>query len=474
MYYINIIIKKIFIFFVFIFFLFINNTILSEVTIASNKIQKFNSEIIKTKLIKLKQIFDKELITEDEYYKKRREILIFEEFEKLNILKNLLDQKLITQKEYNQKRKEILGFDKIITTTDNKDNSTELTDTTGPTIIVENFFQSNENMTAVIRGSVTDENEIVSFSIDGNSFDLNNGSFSLPFFVQPEGQKIEIVAIDIRGNKSSTFVKLIRTAKIKTIITFDSLDPRKLKVKIKSNAVALIIGIEKYENTFPALYAKKDALLFNDFAINSLGVPENNIKLLLNEKAKRSDTLKELSKWLPKVIDENITNLYIFFSGHGLASEDGKDLFLLPSDGDPELLEYTALMRNDIFDHIAKLNPKSVTVFLDTCYSGATRSQEFLVASKQIFIVPEEQNIPENFTVFSASSGKETAKILKEAKHGLFSYYLMKGLEGEADSNKDQQITNGELHLFINKQVNRQASQTPQLSGNQNQVLMQW
>ena len=113
-------------------------------------------------------------------------------------------------------------------------------------------------------------------------------------------------------------------------------------------------------------------------------------------------------------------------------------------------------------------------MFLDTCYSGASRTDEFLVASRQIFIEPEEQEIPSNFTVFSASAGKETAKILEEAEHGLFSYYLMKGLEGKADSNNDQQITYGELHSFINKKVTRQASQTPQLSGNHNQVLMQW
>ena len=68
----------------------------------------------------------------------------------------------------------------------------------------------------------------------------------------------------------------------------------------------------------------------------------------------------------------------------------------------------------------------------------------------------------------------DPAKILKEAEHGLFSYYLMKGLEGLADSNNDQQITNGELHAFIKQKVSRQANQTPQLSGNPDQVLVQW
>ena len=58
--------------------------------------------------------------------------------------------------------------------------------------------------------------------------------------------------------------------------------------------------------------------------------------------------------------------------------------------------------------------------------------------------------------------------------YGLFSYYLMRGLEGEADSNNDQQITNRELQAFINNNVSRQANQTPQLSGNPDQVLVQW
>ena len=109
------------------------------------------------------------------------------------------------------------------------------------------------------------------------------------------------------------------------------------------------------------------------------------------------------------------------------------------------MLEDSTLLRNQIFDRIAKLNPRSVTGFLATCYSGATRNDEFLVAAKPIFIEAQAQDIPDKFTVFSASAGKETAKVLEEAEHGLFSYYLMKGLEGEADANSDNQITNGEL-----------------------------
>jgi len=380
----------------------------------------------------------------------------------------------ISLDEYNYERKEILGLEEIIVANTNKQNIEVINDTTGPKIIVANSFQANQDLTAIIRGTVNDQNEIVLVTIDGDNVSLKQGSFTYPIFVKPNGQIVEIVALDKYGNKSKKTVQLKRSTTVIATKKFDFLDPRKIKVKIKPNAVALIIGVENYENTFAAPFAKNDALFFNDFVHTSLGVPKYNIKLLMNKDARRNNTLKSLFKWLPKVVDENKTDLYIFFSGHGLASEDGKDLFLLPSDGDPEILEETSLHRNIIFDSIAKLNPKSVTVFLDTCYSGATRSEEFLVASKQIFIEPVEQLIPKNFSVFSASAGKETAKVLKEAGHGLFSYYLMKGLEGEADKNNDKQITNEELIGFIKKNVSRQANQTPQLSGNPGQVLVQW
>ena len=54
------------------------------------------------------------------------------------------------------------------------------------------------------------------------------------------------------------------------------------------------------------------------------------------------------------------------------------------------------------------------------------------MAAKPIFIEAREQDIPAKFTVFSASAGKETAKVL-EGLSTAFSYFMMKGLEGEAD-----------------------------------------
>ena len=121
-------------------------------------------------------------------------------------------------------------------------------------------------------------------------------------------------------------------------------------------------------------------------------------------------------------------------------------------------------------------NPRSVTVFLDTCYSGTTRGPEMLVASRPIAIRAKESAIPEGFTVMTAAAGDQTAKPLEEAKHGMFSYFLMKGMEGEADANEDNQITAGELHAFVKENVVQQSSgsQTPELQGDADRVLVRF
>ena len=84
-----------------------------------------------------------------------------------------------------------------------------------------------------------------------------------------------------------------------------------------------------------------------------------------------------------------------------------------------------------------------------------------------------------NFTVFSASKLNQISSGLKGAKHGIFSYYLMKGLEGKADSNKDKKITNGELLAYMDENVSQKASelgrqQNPSLAGDPDQVLMKY
>jgi len=296
-------------------------------------------------------------------------------------------------------------------------------------------------------------------------------------------EEIKIVAIDKWNNRSEKIVKVtVKLKETQVVKAYEELKPNRIKVSKDDNKVAIIIGIEKYVNltNLDAPFANRDAKAFKTYATRALGVKSSNTKLLVDDKAGRPQILEAFKLWLPRIAGDGGKEIYVFFSGHGLASDDGKDLYILPQNGNSLLLEDTAITRVQLISLIQKINPKSVTMFFDTCYSGQTRGEQMLLASlKPIRIVAGEQDTPNNFTIFSASNFDQTSGTIKETKYGMFSYYLMKGLEGKADGNKDKQITNGELIAYLKTNVSKEAftqnrNQDPMLTGNPDQVLMRY
>jgi hypothetical protein len=331
-----------------------------------------------------------------------------------------------------------------------------------------------------IKGYAKDNVQIAEVLIDGQAVRLgSNGSFEWSGFVPATGKDITIEAIDTAALSSIETVTLTR-GQIQQASgpRFDDLNPTSGKrVKRNDNALALIVGIADYERTdAPAIYADKDAQFFHDYASLKLGIPESNITTMVNDKAEQGDVILAVKDWMRRSSKPGKSDVYVFFAGHGLASQDGEEMYLLPYDGRPRLLEDSAISRERLFADISAANPRSVTVFLDTCYSGTTRGTDMLIASRPIAIRALEQSIPDNFTVMTAAAGDQTAKPLEEAKHGMFSYFLMKGMEGEADANNDNEITAGELHSYVQTNVIQQSSgsQTPELQGDADRVLVRF
>ena len=331
-----------------------------------------------------------------------------------------------------------------------------------------------------VKGYAKDNVQVAEVLIDGQAVRLgNDGSFEWSGFVPVTGKEITIEAIDTAA-LSSTQVISLKRGQIKQASgpRFDVLDPTAgKKVKRNDNALALIVGISDYKRTdAPAVYADKDAQYFHDYASLKLGISDSNIKTLVNAKAEQGDVILAVKDWMRRSSKPGKTEVYVFFAGHGLASDDGEQMYLLPYDGRPRLLDDTAILRDRLFADISAANPRSVTVFLDTYYSGTTRGTDMLIASRPIAIKALKQSVPDNFTVMTAARGDQTAKPLEEAKHGMFSYFLMKGMEGEADANQDNKITAGELHEYVERNVVQQSSgsQTPELQGDANRVLVRF
>jgi uncharacterized caspase-like protein len=100
-----------------------------------------------------------------------------------------------------------------------------------------------------------------------------------------------------------------------------------------------------------------------------------------------------------------------------------------------------------------------------------------LANARPIALKAAETTYPSNFTVITASAPDQISSSSPDLKHGIFSYYLMKGMEGDADLNKDGKTTVAEMQEYLTDMVGRQAmsmnrKQQPQLYGDPNKVLL--
>ena len=320
---------------------------------------------------------------------------------------------------------------------------------------------------------------VVSLKIDGIEQGASStGLYKLSWFARVGENVIEVVAEDRNKAVKREFVTVTRNL-IEQRAHLEPLRPLKVVPVAESNAVAIIIGIEKYRRISSADYASRDASTFYDYAVRALGVPRANIRLLIDEEAEAAEVLRAFKSWLPTRVDKGKTKVYVFYSGHGLPSDDGSNLYFLPHEVDRDLLARTAVSQKEVVEAIQLTNPKSVTMFIDSCYSGQSRTGETLLASaRPITLNPKQEAIlPKNFTVISASAPDQISSSSPELKHGIFSYYLMRGMEGEADANGDKQITVGEMQTYLSENVARRAmgmnrTQQPQVVGDTSRVLV--
>jgi len=349
-----------------------------------------------------------------------------------------------------------------------------------PPVIFVNSIPTTNGLTIDLEGKVASVGRITALTVDGTDIPFGiDGTFRIRRGIPIGESEFHITVIDEWGQVGETTLKAARTVSVAAGGIFPPLEPRRLLAKTRPKSIALIIGIGSYETAPLPEFADNDARSFYDYAINALGVPADRIRLLTNSEARQHDIVKALLTWAKPLIVRGQTDVYVYFSGHGLVSADGNDLFLLPYDGDRDLLERSAVRRKELIDTVVDAGAASATFFLDTCYSGATRSGLSLVASaRPILLAVKEQQVPPNVTIFAAAGNDQLSSSMTQTRHGLFSYFLMKGLEGDA-AGADHTITAAKLEAYLAEHIPPEAAklgrmQIPQLAGDGSKVISSW
>jgi hypothetical protein len=229
------------------------------------------------------------------------------------------------------------------------------------------------------------------------------------------------------------------------------------------NTFALVIANEDYTKVASVPFAKRDGKSVSDYITRTLGVDKGHISLV--ENATLNDMkyeLKRLSKIAKAYNGE--ANLIVYYCGHGIPDEKNGNGYLLPIDGYGNDVS-TAYSTQELYDYLGSLNVKRTILFMDACFSGASKDGDMLVAARGIAIKNTENTPSGNLIAFSACQGDETAYPYKEQGHGLMTYYLLKKIQ-ESKGN----ISLGELSDYVIDKVSKTSivfngkSQTPTVS----------
>ena len=220
---------------------------------------------------------------------------------------------------------------------------------------------------------------------------------------------------------------------------------------------ALLIGISKYKNPQLNLqFADKDAIDFSKMVVTQRfgGVPPQNVLLLTDEKGTAGAVRNGFQQFLKGKATKADT-VIILLASHGTAENPGtQDSYVLTYDSDPQDLKSTAITMSEIQklfnEQLGKV--ARVMMFVDVCKAGAIGTIQNTPVEPSVAGLGQTPGTlfgllasgPKEFSIEGPQFG---------GGHGAFSYFLLKGLAGAADRNKDGVITIRELIRYVSDEV---------------------
>jgi tetratricopeptide (TPR) repeat protein len=219
---------------------------------------------------------------------------------------------------------------------------------------------------------------------------------------------------------------------------------------------ALVIGIAAYKNLPPKLqlhYPERDAEAIYSVLISPEGgnFRAENVHRLIGAQATLAAVRRELEEWLPSAAKEN-DRVVIYFAGHGFVY--GGKPYLAPFDFEPDRVAATGYPMDSLGAVIGgRIKAKWKVLLADACHSGAITPEENQQINRRLLDL--------NRSLFSLTASRDREQSFESPDwgggHGIFTYYVVRGMEGSADENRDGIVTADELAEYVRRNV-REAS----------------
>jgi len=268
-----------------------------------------------------------------------------------------------------------------------------------------------------------------------------------------------------------TLAKGVNRLKIRAVDTDGLITEKTVTVQYierLKNIWAVVIGIDNYPNIRQLKYAVNDARMFYDHLVNRNRIPPENVVLLLNQDATLTKIRSVLGTDLKNKSGKD-DMVVIYFAGHGATERDtqspdgdGLEKYLLPFDADLKDLYATALPMEELSRIFNRIWAERLVFIADACYSGAS-------GGRTIEMNGMRASISEAFidriaggkgrVIMTASGANEVSAEKDELQHGVFTYFLIEGLKGKADADRDGMVTVDEAYNYVSQHVPAATSQ---------------
>jgi hypothetical protein len=319
--------------------------------------------------------------------------------------------------------------------------------------------------------------------LDFASFYKSGKDFNF-LLTSPQGKKLQKLQVETKDIST-----LLAEKKGITYVRSASVDVDKdipIRGKSSPEDIAVIVGIRNYSNPdIPDVdYAINDAKVIKEYLKNALGYSEENIIYLQNPSKGELEavfgTYSNPKGKLYNYVRAGKSDILVYYSGHGAPDIDDKKAYLVPYDGDPFYIEINGYPLEVLYENISKIPAEEKTVIIEACFSGNTHKGMLFDGISPLSVTPIGEKEYTGINIFSAGAAGEVAGWYPKNRHGLFTYFLLKGIRGEADKNQDHRITYGEMEDYLGENVPYYArrlygsEQHPVFSGKRDKVFIRW
>ncbi len=233
------------------------------------------------------------------------------------------------------------------------------------------------------------------------------------------------------------------------------------------NSVGIAIGVGAFRDpAVPAVrFAAHDAEVMGGYFKTVLGVPPQKVKVLSDAKALKDDLIEVFEQWLPKQGGPQAT-VYIYLSGRAVVDQETGVVSLLPYDGTRAAASRTFSLAR-LQRALTKASVKQAVLMLDLSLEPSSGSDPGRVVPPR-WTQQDSGGEPDRIMLMIGNSGMQEAQAYQPGQHGLFTYFLLKGLRGAADLDKSGNVLTGELCAYVHGQV---SAVTQTQAGNPQQTI---